>query len=279
MVRQEVRWWLLRIFYLFFFLFIINRIFFVSSGMVEQTVSCIMYPFLKIHANIVRMRQGQSDHKKSVEELQQQLNLMTIEQTMLKAKIAQFQAQQIFIQESRELVEFAQRYDQHQMSMAKVLLCYDCPQEDVMFIEGGFNRRYMKDDIVVYKNALIGRIIEVYPWYSKVALVTDQRCRVSSIAGFEGEGISCGKNNNHLELCFVPHYKTVQVGDIVISTGHGLMYPSGFTIGIVQSISTDLVSHTIHLKPYYTLAQIPYVYVLLKHEVLSVQSVDEAGPE
>lgn len=276
MVRQEVRWWLLRIFYLVFLLFIVNRTFFVSSGMMEQAVSCVMYPFLKIHTNIVRLRQHQSDHRKNVEELQQQLDLMSIEQTMLKARIAQFQAQQIFIEQSKELIEFAQRYDHEQTSMAKVLLCYHCPQEDVMFIEGGRNKGYSKDDIVVYKNALVGRIIELYPWYSKVALITDQRCRVSSIAGIEAEGISCGKNNNSLELCFVPHYKVVEIGDLVVSTGHGLVYPSGFTIGIVQSVTTDLVSHAITLKPYYNFADINYVYVLLKHEVLPLKAAQEA---
>jgi len=279
MMRQEVWWWVLRIFYLVFLFFIINRIFFVSSGMMEQAASCVIYPFLKVHTNIARLRQNQSEHQKTVEELQQELDLMAIEQTILKARVAQFQAQQIFIEQSRELIEFASRYDEQQASMAQVLLCYDCPQEDAMFIEGGKNKRYVKDDIVVYKNALVGRIIEVYPWYSKVALITDQRCRVSSIVGLEAAGISCGKNNNHLELCFVPHYKSVEVGDLVVSTGHGLVYPSGFTIGVVQSVVTDLVSHTIALKPYYNLSEITYVYVLLKHELHLAQQAQEVGSD
>lgn len=279
MVRQEVRWWLLRVFYLVFSLFIINRIFFVSSGMMEQAVSCLMYPFLKVHANIVGLRQHQLNQKKTVEELQKELDLMTIEQQVLRAQVAKFQAQQIFIEQTKELIEFAQRYDQDRTSIAKVLLSYSCPQEDVIFIEGGRNRGYGKDDIVVYKNALIGRIVELYPWYSKVAVVTDQRCRVSSMAGLEAEGISCGKNNSALELCFVPHYHHVEVGELVVSTGHGLMYPSGFTIGVVQSVATDLVSHTITLKPYYDISSIQYVCVLLKNQILPVQAAQEAGPE
>lgn len=270
-LRQEIRFWLLRSFYICFFLFIVNRIFFVSSGMMEQTISFVSYPFLKVHSNISQSLKNKSDYKKTVDDLYQQINNMIIYQELLKERLAQLEAQQIFIKQTEELVEFQSRYAQDSMSLSRVLLQYSCPQEDVMFIDGGKNRGYARDDIVLYKNALIGRIIEVYPWYSKVACITDQRCKISTVIGVDGHGISCGKNNTSLELNFVPHYKPVSIGELAISSGNGLVFPQGFVVGIVQSITTDLVAHKISLKPYFEISEIPYVYVLFKGDVVSSQ--------
>lgn len=275
-LRQEIRFWLLQVFYVCFFLFIINRIFFVSSGMTEQVVSFFTYPFLKVHNNISASLQNKSNYKKTVDDLYKQMDVLVIEQELLKERLAQLEAQQVFTQQTQELVEFSKRYDQHDMSLAKVLLQYSSPQEDVIFIDGGKNRQYQRDDIVIYKNALIGRIIEVYPWYSKVATITDQRCKVSSVVGIDGHGISCGKNNNRLELNFIPHYKPVMVGELAISSGNGLVFPQGFVVGVVASITTDLVAHTIELKPYFELSQISYVYVLFKGDVIPSQEAVQA---
>lgn len=273
MMRQEVRFWLIHVFYLFFFIFLVHRVLFISSSMWEQTVSYALYPFLKIHTNIASSLQRQSDRKKSVEELQKEVQVLSIEQTLLRARIAQLEAQQIFIEQSHEVVDFAQRYDDTKRTLSTVLLYYSCPQEDVIYIDGGRNCGFNKDDVVIYQNVLVGRIIEPYSWYSKVVLITDQRCRVSAGVGSDLLGVSCGKNNGEFDLCFVPHYKKVEVGDLVISTGQGLMYPQGFVIGVVQSVSTDLVSHQITLKPYVDMQRVSHVYVFRKQNVELQQPV------
>lgn len=265
-LRQEIRFWLLRIFYISFFFFIVHRFFFASSGMIEQVASYVMYPFLKVQSKVSQSIAHQTEYKKIVDDLHNQINSMIIQEELLKQRLAMFEAQQVFTLQTRELIEFSQRFDDTKMSLAKVLLQYHCPQEDVLFVDGGKNRNYQKDDIVVYKNALVGRIIEVYPWYSKVASITDQRCKVSCVIGEDAHGISCGKNNNILELSFIPHYKPVIVGDLAISSGHGLVFPQGFVVGVVQSITTDLVSHYIKLQTYFDFSQIDYVYVIVKTE-------------
>ncbi len=279
MLRQEIRVWLIHVFYLFFILFLLHRIFFVSTGFLEKTASCVTYPFLKIHTAIAQSLQQQADHKKSVSLLQSEIDQKTIENTLLKERLSQLEAQQIFIEQSQEIRDFAQRYTDDNKTIARVLLHYTTPQEDIIFIEGGHNKNFVKDDIVVYLNALVGRIMEVHAWYSKVALVTDKRCRVAGIVGKNGEGISCGKNNKEYDFCFVPHYKPVVVGDLVISSGHGLVYPQGFVIGMVKSVTTDLVSHHIELQSYVDVSSISYVYILKKDFRLCAEQNDQQGTE
>lgn len=264
MMRQEVRFWLLHVFFLFFILFLIHRIIFISSGFWEQTISYVVYPFIKVQTNIAQSIQQKADNKKTKEELQAEIDQLLIERSLLRARLGQLEAQQVMLEQSQEVVDFAQRYDHAAKTLSTVLFYYRSPKEDVMFIDGGMNKGFAKDDVVICQNSLVGRIIEIYPWYSKVAVVTDQRCRVSAMVGRDTYGVVCGKNNGGLELSFVPHYQKVEVGDIVISTGQGLMYPQGFVLGIVQDVLTDLVSHQINVKPYLDMDQVRHVYVFKK---------------
>lgn len=273
LIRQEIRLWLIHFFYILFFLFLVHRLFFPSFGMAERCMSYVCYPFFKIHATLTHSLTSQAQERKSVQELKQNLDVLNLEHHLLKGRLAQLEAQQIFLDQTKELIDFAQRYNIEQKHIAKVLLVACSKQEDILFIDGGLNKNFVKDDIVVYQQSLIGRVIEVYPWYSKVALITDQRCKVSAQLSVLPDmtavdsgacGVCCGKNNQELQLCFVPHFKPVMVGQVVISSGQGLVYPQGFEIGVVSDVITDLVSHKIQVQPMFDIKNISYVYVLHK---------------
>ncbi len=274
LIRQEIRTWLIHLFYVLFFLFLIHRLFFPSFGMAERCMSFACYPFFKIHATLTHSLSKQAQNRKSIHELVQELNIISLQNDLLKGRVAQLEAQQIFLDQTLELRNFAKRYAVEQKSIAKILMCACSAQEDIIFIDGGVDKNFAKDDIVVYQQALIGRVIEVYPWYSKVALITDSRCKVAAqltplsdtfLTDALARGVCCGKNNQKLSMCFVPHFKSVSVGQTVISSGQGLIYPQGFELGIVRDVQTDLVSHTIQVQPMFDIEHVSYVYVLHKN--------------
>lgn len=265
LIRQEIRVWLIHGFYVTFFLFLTHRIFFPSFGMTQRCMSYVVYPFLKIYtvinSSLHQQAQDRADHK----QVQDHLEALRIENHVLKNRLIQLECERCFLGQVQELMDYAQRYDVEQKTLGKVLMRSCNTQEDMMFIEGGANKNFSKDDIVVYKNALIGRVIEVYPWYSKVILVTDQRCRIAAELTNGINGICCGCNNQALKLSFIAHFKPVMVGDLIMSTGQGLLYPSGFGLGVVQSVTTDSVAHEITVKPMFDIDAIDYVYVLQKN--------------
>ena len=264
MIRQEIRLWLIHGFYILFFLFLIHRLFFPSFGMAERCMSFILYPFFKIHLHMNQSVRQQSIEHKTIQSLKNELEVLYVQHDVLKGRLIQLQAQQRLIEQTKELVDFSVRYDTQNKYLAKILMCSCGPYEDIIFIDGGKNHNIVKDDIVVYQNALIGRVIQVFPWYSKVALISDKRCRIAAEVSHGVKGICCGQNNKVLSLDFVPHFKPVQVGDLVMSTGQGLMYPHGFALGIVLNVKTDLVAHDIQLQSVFDITSISYVYVLHK---------------
>lgn len=265
MIRQDIRARLMHGFYVLFLLFLMHRLFFPSFGMAEHCMSYFLYPFFKIHATVSTSLQQKEFHKQTEDQLREQLQILSMQYDVLQGRLIQLQAQQQFLQQTADLRSFTQKYESKQVVIAKILMTVCSDQEDIVFIEGGKNKYFTKDDVVVYQNALVGRIIEVYPWYSKIVLISDQRCRIAAEISEGISGICCGANNKTLKLSFVPHFKPVKVGDMVFSTGQGLLYPSGFALGVVQTVQTDLVSHTIQVKPMFDIAKLSYVYVLIKN--------------
>lgn len=251
-------------FYLVFFLFMINRLFFFSPGVAEQSISCLLYPFFKIQSVLFYPFTSCLSQIRAVSTLQNKIDELVEQNQTLQAKLIEQVGMANFSEQTEEIVAFSRRYIVEQKKLAKVLLSIFSDKEDVFIIDGGTNQGIQKDDVTVYKNLLIGRVIEVYPWYSKVALITDRRCKISAQCKEGVVGIFSGQNNNRAELHFIPHFKKVELGEMILSTGNGLVYPQGFGLGEVVSIKTDNVSHSIGVKTLVDLSTVSYVYVFNK---------------
>jgi rod shape-determining protein MreC len=89
----------------------------------------------------------------------------------------------------------------------------------------------------VASGELIGRTIDVAGNYSKVLLLTDFRNAVDAmIQRTRDRGIVKGENSNVLKMRYIPLNADVQIGDSVISSGLGGVYPKGFVIGKIAKI-------------------------------------------
>lgn len=243
-------------------MFMLNRLFFSSVGMIERTTSYALYPLFKVQEGLAFPFKKASLYFQRVSELEQKVIALEQQRDDLRAELIELEALATFSRDCQHVQEFAQRYNYQQQQLAKVLLCDISEKEDVIFVEAGLNKSIQKDDVIVYKNMLVGRVIEVYPWYSKVALTTDQRCKISAQCKKGVTGICCGKNNRQLELQFVPHFKDIKMQDRLISTGKGLIYPQGFDLGTVVDIVSDNVSHYIQVSPSVDIQKVEYVYIL-----------------
>ena len=260
-VKKNLFWYL---FYGVFIVFMLHRLFFFTPGVFERVGSYVAYPFLKIKQIVQYPFHMGVAYFYNVQYLQKQIQILQSDKDRLQSQLIEQKSLQIFYEQSKDVREFAKRYDHKHKLLAQVLLTSIGASEDMMLIGVGAQQSVQKDHVVMYQDMIIGRVIEVYPWYSKVVLVTDQRCKIAAQCKKGVTGICCGKNNGQLELNFVPHFKDVQVNDIMLSTGKGLVYPKGFALGQIASVTSDNVSHFIQAKPLYDSTQLEYVYVFIK---------------
>ena len=89
---------------------------------------------------------------------------------------------------------------------------------------------------VLAPQGIVGRIVAVYPEYSKVMLIVDRKSGADAmIQRTRIRGILKGKGGNRCSLEFVPKSADVQVGDLVLASGLVGLYPKGLVFGKVTA--------------------------------------------
>jgi rod shape-determining protein MreC len=84
---------------------------------------------------------------------------------------------------------------------------------------------------------LIGQTIDVTAHSAKVRLINDQSSGVAAmIQSNRANGIVRGSIEGALSLEFVSHETTVRVGDVVMTSGMGGVYPKGLVVGEVTKV-------------------------------------------
>jgi rod shape-determining protein MreC len=107
---------------------------------------------------------------------------------------------------------------------------------DISLINRGSNQLVQRNYIVLRKEGLVGRIQSVSPFQSSVQLITDHRSRVSSLIQRNRiRGLIYGTHKG-LEMRQINQHANIKIGDRVISSGLGGLYPKGLLIGWVRKI-------------------------------------------
>jgi rod shape-determining protein MreC len=93
---------------------------------------------------------------------------------------------------------------------------------------------------VLAAQGLIGQIVEVSLHSSRVRLITDQRSGVAAmLQSTRAEGIANGSIEREITLDFVSRESTVTVGEVVLTSGMGGVYPKGLLIGEVSDVQLN----------------------------------------
>jgi rod shape-determining protein MreC len=141
-----------------------------------------------------------------------------------------------FLERSEKLVEY---FDQSESSfvVAKVI-GYDATQwSKMIFINRGTDHKVKKNLTVMTDAGVVGHIIHSSPKSSKVLLITDSRSAIDSLFQKTREsGVTVGTGEKICRMKFVPILAEVSVGDKVISSGLGGVFPKGLMVGIVLDI-------------------------------------------
>jgi rod shape-determining protein MreC len=118
---------------------------------------------------------------------------------------------------------------------------------------------------VLAAGGIMGRIVETYPHYSKVMLIVDRNSGADAmIQRTRGRGILQGKGGNRCSLDYVPKSADVQVGDLVLASGLGGIFPKGMVFGKVSAANkkTQGVFQEIEVTPAVDLSALEEVVVV-----------------
>ena len=121
---------------------------------------------------------------------------------------------------------------------------------------------------VANSGGIIGQVTEVSATSSTVRLITDENSSVSAmVQSTRAQGMLEGQPDGSLRLSFVDVEATVEVGDLVVTSGLGGVYPKGLMLGRVASAEKS------DNALYYTIVVTPASEVETNEEVLVITSL------
>jgi len=122
-------------------------------------------------------------------------------------------------------------------------------------------------NIVVTSDGLVGRVSELYPFTSRVTLLTDPgaavACEVES-TGVLGILRFAAVPTPALTLTAVPFADTVRVGERVLTSGLSRRYPRGIPVGRVARVGKDArgLTQAIAVDPAARFTRLRHVFVI-----------------
>jgi rod shape-determining protein MreC len=123
---------------------------------------------------------------------------------------------------------------------------------EAITINKGAAHNLHQDSAIVSHQGLVGHVIELAPRYATVLLLTDRRSAVDALVQrTRARGIVFGKSQHQLAFRYVSIRESVEVGDEIISSGLGDIYPKGIRIGTVVSVRPphDGLFYEIEVRP------------------------------
>lgn len=171
-----------------------------------------------------------------------------------------------FMHETEELIAFKRRYEMHNAQLAQIIERHFGSDEQYVLIDKGSHHGIHERMVLVCKDMLVGRVLQVFPLYSKCILITDQRCKIGAYcAHTQAEGIAKGGNaSDQMQLEHVSHLNIMQEDDLILSSGQGLIFPRGFAVARVTAFEKDDLVYRVSCQPLCDLRAINYCYVIEK---------------
>ncbi len=162
----------------------------------------------------------------------------------LEEALAQFQSELVELREIAsdyerlaELLDYTTAVTNQEFVTADVINVDQTGLRRTIIINRGTRDGIRLGMPVVTGQGLIGRVLDVSATASRVLLITDRDSAVSArLQSSRAQGSVQGQLSGNLRMTMIPLGSTVQVGDLVITSGLGGNFPPDIVIGVVTSI-------------------------------------------
>ncbi len=128
-----------------------------------------------------------------------------------------------------------------------------------LLINAGNRDGVRKGQVAVDGSGLLGRVAEVGERSARVLLVNDLNSRIPvAVESSRERAILQGDNSAKPKLVYLPITTKVKVGDRIVTSGHGGVFPAGLPVGTVTSVGDD----NVRVTPFGQMVRIEFVRLL-----------------
>lgn len=150
---------------------------------------------------------------------------------------------------------------------------------DGYIIDKGEKDGIIKNMVVISAKGLVGQVISTGSNWATVETLISPNIAVSIMVDStrDSTGILKGykdkKNNNIVKVENIPLDSKIKEGDVIMTSGLGMIYPKEIRIGEVKSVETDniKVMKSAIIKPYVDFNKLEEIFVIIPSETRDIK--------
>jgi rod shape-determining protein MreC len=128
-----------------------------------------------------------------------------------------------------------------------------------VLVDAGNGEGVTRGQAAITGEGLVGRVTEVGERASRILLLTDLNSRIPvAFDGTRERAVLAGDNSDQPRLLYLPTGATVNIGDRIVTSGNGGIFPPGLPVGVVS----DIVDGIVRIDPYAELSRLDYLRVV-----------------
>lgn len=236
---------------------------------VRGAVQTIVTPFRLAGAAITAPFSGMGNVVRNLTADEQTLLELKAENERLAARNVELEEAEITAQQLQELLDLRSTYNLQSTAARVIAGSTDSWTSSVTIDKGSASGVVVGMPVVNGKGA-VGQVISCATTTSTVRLLSDENSSVSAmIQSSRAQGMLKGSPDGTLYLSFIRTDASVNVGDVVVTSGLGGVFPKGLPLGKVKSVES------VPGSTYYTIVVEPFTTVANLEEVLVVTSLTE----
>jgi len=207
-------------------------------GTVRKTLGAVVYPIQVVVDAPFRLwdwaRQGTTDRNA----LQLELSRLRAEKLLSSARLQRLTALEAENARLRDLLE-ARSHVRDQIRVAEIMAVDANPYRHNIVIDVGESDKVYDGQAIVDADGVVGQVIETGLTTSQAILISDpshalpvevNRNGLRTIAKGTGEF-------DRLDLPFLPNNADIREGDLLVTSGLGGAFPSGYPVAVVTTVT------------------------------------------
>lgn len=241
-------------------------------GWLRSTLTVAVYPLQWLAAQPSRLARDFDSKFATGADLRERNSLLESENLALRGQMQRFLALQAENSRLRDLLGSSFKVSDRVLVAELLQVELDPYRQQVLVDKGTVSGVYVGQP-VLDANAVMGQVVVANPLTATVLLITDADHALPVQINRNGlRTIATGTGRvNQLRLHHLPKNADVRVGDLLVTSGMGGVFPAGYPVAQIVEVADDPNS------PFATVQAVPTARLDRSHEVLLVWTLDSAA--
>jgi len=203
----------------------------------RKAIGAAVYPLRVVVDAPVTLWRWIGNSTSSRNELQLENSRLSAERLLTQARLQRYAALETENARLRAILEATERV-RDQVRIAEIMSVSSDPYRHVIVVDKGTNDGVFDGQAIIDADGVVGQIIEAGVLSSQGLLISDPGHALHVAVNRNGlRTIASGTGTfGRLDLPALPNNADIQIGDLLVTTGLGGVFPPGYPVATVESV-------------------------------------------